>query len=307
VQGGPPPPLRDPGGGARSLADQVLDGVQLSGAPAEATRADGSLLRASVSGAPLRDAAGAAAGAVLLVEDVGEQIELRAALQRSATMGALGQLLGAVAHEVRSPLFGITATLDTLEVLHGPDPRMAAVETTLRREADRLALLMSDLLEYGKPAPRELQAARLAVPLAQAVRDTEQLARGAKVAVEVSLPASLQPLRLDEGRMAQVFRNLLENAVQHSPPGGVVRVEAAEELVRARAVVSVRILDSGKGFSPRDLTQLFEPFYTRRKGGTGLGLSIVQRIVEQHGGSVEAANQPSGGAQITVRLPVEAS
>ena len=104
----------------------------------------------------------------------------------------------------------------------------------------------------------------------------------------------------DPGRLAQVFQNLVQNAVQHSKEGQTVWVEARSD---GESWVECLIRDGGPGFKPEDLSRIFEPFLTRRRGGTGLGLSIVQRIVEQHGGTLAAANHPQGGALLTVRLP----
>jgi signal transduction histidine kinase len=103
--------------------------------------------------------------------------------------------------------------------------------------------------------------------------------------------------------MVQVYQNLIDNAVRHSPADGVVTVRAA--VVREGDVPwsEVTVADRGSGIPEDDLPHVFEPFFSRRHGGTGLGLSIVQRIVEQHGGEVRAANRPDGGAIMVVRLP----
>lgn len=111
-------------------------------------------------------------------------------------------------------------------------------------------------------------------------------------------------LPLHGRRMHQVFRNLLENAIQHAPEGGVVTLSGHLEESGGQAWWVLRVEDEGPGFAPEVLARAFEPFFTRRKGGTGLGLSIVKRVVEEHGGMVQAANAGSqGGAVLTVRLP----
>jgi len=100
-----------------------------------------------------------------------------------------------------------------------------------------------------------------------------------------------------------VFENLIDNAIQHSPRGGKVRVRVRQTERSGRPLVEARVEDSGNGFRPDDLDRVFEPFFTRREGGTGLGLSIVHRILDEHSGTIEAANRPEGGAVITLRLP----
>jgi signal transduction histidine kinase len=109
-------------------------------------------------------------------------------------------------------------------------------------------------------------------------------------------------IRMDRQRLVQVFQNLIENAIQHSLSGGCIVVEATEVPLDGRDWISYAIKDSGPGFNPEDLPRVFEPFFTRRRGGTGLGMSIVQRIVEEHGGSIVAGNRPEGGAVIVVRF-----
>jgi signal transduction histidine kinase len=110
---------------------------------------------------------------------------------------------------------------------------------------------------------------------------------------------------MEASRLVQVFQNVVENAVQHSPRGGTVKVSAAPAANGAGGV-SCLVSDSGPGFRPEDRARAFEPFFTRRRGGTGLGLSIVQRIAEEHGGTVTLANGPDGGALVGIDLPAAA-
>jgi signal transduction histidine kinase len=106
----------------------------------------------------------------------------------------------------------------------------------------------------------------------------------------------------DRGRMTQVLQNLIENAVHYCPPGGRVRLTLERRGRGDNERVECSVRDSGPGFDVADLPQLFQPFFTRRRGGTGLGLSIVKRIVYDHGGDVFAWNHPEGGAVVTIRL-----
>jgi signal transduction histidine kinase len=105
--------------------------------------------------------------------------------------------------------------------------------------------------------------------------------------------------------MLDVLRNLIENALQHSPAGGTVTLSACLVDGSPRGHVALSVGDQGPGFKADDTARVFEPFFTRRRGGTGLGLSIVHRIVEQHGGSVSVRNQDAHGAVVTVTLPLD--
>jgi signal transduction histidine kinase len=236
-----------------------------------------------------------------------ERAALETSMRQSETMAALGRLVSGVAHEVRNPLFGISSTLEALATrLRGREelrPHLA----TLRGEAERLDALMNDLLDYGRPTTQRLAPGRLDEVVAEATHATAPLAGRGRVRMECVLEESLPPVLMDRRRMVQVFQNLIDNAVRHAPEGGTVRVGGG--LVRHGGVewVVCTVDDDGPGFPPGDEGKAFLPFFSRRPGGTGLGLPIVQRIIEQHRGTVGAANRPGGGARLTVRLPVEAA
>jgi len=239
---------------------------------------------------------------LVLGRDVTERVRLEKELRRREVMSTLGALVGNVAHEARNPLFALQAGLDSLRGRLGnlgdaPDllTRLELVATS----AEQLQSLMQALLDYGKPIDRELKPVRLPKIADRAIADSALRAADRRVRVELSAPGEVPAVEVDEERVFQVLRNLVENAVQHSPEGGEVSVAC----LRHDGRVECAVTDSGPGFDPAELGQVFEPFYSRRPGGTGLGLAIVQRVVEQHGGGVEADNAPRGGGRVRFWLP----
>lgn len=223
--------------------------------------------------------------------------------ERRRAEEALRALVGGVVHEIRNPVYGILINLDALEATFGEDPRYVSFVAALRESAERIASLVNDLRDYGEPRTLNPEPHLVRGLVENAVRACEKLAadRGCAVAVELEEPALVLPL--NARRMHQVFRNLLENALLHSPERATVRVAARKTFSDGFYWWTFDVEDSGAGFDAETLSRSFEPFFTRRKGGTGLGLSIVRRVVEEHGGSVEAANRPEGGARVSVRLP----
>jgi signal transduction histidine kinase len=233
-----------------------------------------------------------------------EQIRLQESLRRSETMSAMGSLVAGVAHEVRNPLFGISSTIDALEARLGPREETQRHLGVLRGEVERLNKLMHELLNYGRPVDAPRTPGSISAVLDEAIRACAAEARAAEIAIEPRFTVGDACVAIDRVAMVQVFRNLLENAIQHSPPGGAVSVEAEVACHEGRPFLQCVVSDAGPGFREQDLGRVFDPFFTRRRGGTGLGLSIVRRIVDQHEGHVWAANRPERGAVVTVRLPL---
>ncbi len=239
---------------------------------------------------------------IVVLYEITAMVRLQRSLRHSETMSALGTLVAGVAHEVRNPLFSMTATLDAFEERYGSGetPRHLAV---LRSQLTRLTALMQELLEYGKPAALEMGPADLGEVVRQAVESCSALAEERQVSVRTDVSAAVPRVMMDRLRLIQMFANLVTNAIQHSPSGGTVLVEVQLPRADLGELVECTVRDNGPGFAPEDLPRVFEPFYTRRRGGTGLGLALVQRIAEQHGGVVTAGNGLSGGVVI-VRLPL---
>jgi PAS domain S-box-containing protein len=244
------------------------------------------------------------AGRIILVaRDISRQVELETSLRRSELMAALGTLVAGVAHEVRNPLFGISSVLDAFEARFGDAPAHQQYIDVLREELGHLNRLMEDLFDYGKPFSQEFREGSVYDVIASGIIVCESLVKQGQVKIFNKASKTLAPVMMDEKRLPQVFSNLIKNAIQHSPPGATVHVEAERISLDNRLWIECRVKDSGPGFQTEDLPRVFDPFFTKRRGGTGLGLSIVQRIVQEHGGKITAGNRPEGGAEIIVRIP----
>lgn len=228
-------------------------------------------------------------------------------LRRREHQAAVGAMVAEVAHEVRNPLFGITANLDAFEARHGTREEFRGFLEVVRGEVDRLVGLMDGLLEYGRASRIEPTLSSFHEIVAEAARSCLPRAEAARVVVENRVSAELPQARVDRTKLVRSFHNLMDHAIHQAPAGSAVRVEAHLEEAADRRWMAVQVADDGPGFRPEDLEHVFEPFFSKGADHSGLGMSIVSRIIECHGGTVVAANLPEGGAVVTVRLPIALS
>ena len=279
--------------------------ISASGASGVAEARDPSTRRSFyLLGSPWFRIAGEPPWCILTFRDVTPYTTMQGQLRRARTLEAMGSLVAGVAHEVRNPLFSISATVDALESEFGQRAEFGDYFPLLRSQVGRLTQLMRDLLEYGKPSVLRRGPTRLADVVRRAIRSCAALARERQVRVEEAVDGELPTLEIESARVEQALENLLANAIQHAPAGSAVRIGACLDTAGGAPAARCTVDDDGSGIALKDLEHVFEPFFSRRKGGTGLGLPIVQRVAEAHGGSVTAENRAEGGARFTLLLPV---
>jgi two-component system sensor histidine kinase HydH len=223
-------------------------------------------------------------------------------------LAALGQMAAGLAHEIRNPLGSIKGAAQLLQ------PAAAATGDVSKEfldiiveEVNRLNKIVSQFLDYARPYRGEQRP----LEVNEVVRKTLQLLvkEGNNVEIVPNFTDGLPPVRADAEQLVQVFLNLSLNALQAMPQGGRLLLSTslrrATRRGAAAAFLEVRFRDTGVGIPPGDLRSLFIPFFTTKEKGTGLGLPISQRIIENHGGTIEVRSQPNEGATFTVLLPVE--
>jgi len=233
--------------------------------------------------------------------------EAQARIIQSEKMAVVGTFASGLAHEIRNPLNSIALQLSILERRVAPLPKGVTGEIkelvgVIREEVKRLDNLVGDFLQFSRSNRVQYRPTALDALVDEVTRLLRPEARASGVSLRRQrIGEAIPDLRVDPEKMKQVVINLVQNAIEAMPEGGVATVESG--LVDGRAVLLVR--DSGPGL-PEGL-DVFQLFVTTKAQGTGLGLSIAQQIVLEHGGEIAAASEPGKGATFTVSLPVERS
>lgn len=255
---------------------------------------------------PLLNAEGKPAGVIISVRDVTMEKKLEQQIIQSERLAAMGQMIGGFAHELNNPL---TSILGMAELLQEGGVSEAAHKqiTILHQQARRAAEIVQNLQYFARPpAPGRSQ-----VNLNELVQRTVQMQayplRKSNITVDFLQEPAIPAVEADPNQLMQVFLNLLlnaEQAIRESREKGTIRVRIG----RNPDSVWIVFQDDGPGIAPENLTHIFDPFFTTRRPGrgTGLGLSICKTVLREHGGNIEAASAPGGGAVFTITLPMAA-
>jgi len=232
-------------------------------------------------------------------------------VKRVENLAMLGELAAGVAHEIRNPLASISGSIQVLNdsLSKGQAHVNKRLMDIVLREVDRLNHLVSDFLQFARPQRSKIEE----FDLNKLIKDTPYLFQTSqrwsqKIEVEATFQRPLT-IASDPQQLKQVFWNVLMNAYEAMPKGGMVRVRTERESgssssKEAERAVRIKVEDTGPGIDLSVIEDMFKPFSTAKKDGSGLGLAIVKKIVENLGGEVSGYNLQGGGAAISIVLPL---
>jgi nitrogen fixation/metabolism regulation signal transduction histidine kinase len=247
---------------------------------------------------------GAAPGLVIVFDDI-------STLLRAQRDAAWGEVARRLAHEIKNPLTPIQLSAERMRrrflgQMNEKDAEVLERAThTIVQQVEAMKQMVNAFSDYARAPAMEL----VSFDLNQLVTEVAELyrAQGAPVQLQLFLDAGLGLVEADRGRVRQILNNLLTNAFEalEGQVDGAVIVETRRIAVLGHPVLDLVVSDNGPGFQHEIIGQVFDPYVTSKPKGTGLGLAIVKKIVEEHGGRIEADNAPGGGARVRILLPLD--
>ena len=259
----------------------------------------------NVATTPLRDSDGAIAGSIVVIEDISTRVQLEEQLQISEKMASIGLLAAGVAHEVNTPLTGISSyTQMLLQGAEPDDPKTRMLEK-IERQTFRAAKIVNGLLNLARPAQVDSGPVDVNAVINDVLALLEHQLRNSRIQVRKELASTAPVVQGIEYKLQQVFLNLFLNARDAMPKGGwltIVTRGGADE-------ATVEVADTGSGIPADHLSRIYDPFFTTKDigRGTGLGLSITYGILQEHGGNITCDSNVGQGTRFTMTLPMASS
>jgi CheY-like chemotaxis protein/nitrogen-specific signal transduction histidine kinase len=248
-------------------------------------------------------------GFYVLVTDLTQRRQTEQALRDADRRK--NEFLATLAHELRNPLAPIRNSINILRMSGTADGGTDRIHEMMERQVEHMVRLVDDLLELSRITSGKIDLSIDRIEIAAIVRHgmetSKPLIEAGNHRLSVTLPAEPLTVEGDMVRLSQVVANLLNNAAKYTPPGGQIAVSVRRE----GQWIALAVRDNGIGIAPAALPNIFEMFvqvdqdHKRTQGGLGIGLALVKRLVEMHGGAVQAASAGEGkGSEFTVRLPL---
>jgi nitrogen-specific signal transduction histidine kinase len=286
---------------SKLLATCLSQGRTFRREEVEYTTPQGELRQLGVTISPILGKSAQVSGALCLLSDLSELAALQRQVQVKESLAALGELSAGIAHEFKNALATISGYAQMIR--RESEGETAENAQLIVDQTRALTHVVTEFLKFARP----LDLSTEEVPLRSVVDRVITEIQEAIPEVAISWGGEFESIAGDEGLLRQALLNLTRNAAEAAagqPFGGRVDVHGAIERVPSGELQRITITDNGPGIAADDLSRIFVPFYTTKTNGTGLGLAIVQKIIVQHGGSVEVRNQSQGGAEFIVSLPL---
>ena len=239
-----------------------------------------------------------------MLDGLRAKAELEDRLNNAERAAVIGRLTSAIAHEVRNPLNFINLSIDRVRSKYPPSDasdRQAFDKLlgTIKEETGRLNRLVTDVLNFGRPANLNKRTFDLGAGIEGVLEIVRAQADAQGVRIDARIPETPVEILADAQKMTSCFSNIVINAVQAMPDGGILTVTVENNGDH----VVVCVGDTGHGVPLDALDRVFEPYYSTKDTGTGLGLAVTKKIVEEHGGRISASSAPGSGTTFEVELP----
>ncbi len=244
-------------------------------------------------------------GATLREKIAGEK-QIEDQLRHAERLAALGRLIAGVAHEVRNPLATIGLRVQMCQQISGDEAVQDSCAVALA-EIERLNGMVSRLLSFSQPVQLLTEPVNICQLIEERLERAADRARSVRVRFLTNFPVDRRPVPLDASRMAQVFDNVIQNAIESmSQSGGTLCVNVASNGTKqsGRQEMCVEFNDTGSGMEPSVMRRVFDPFFTTKSTGTGLGLSICHELIRAHGGEIQLRSSMGHGTSVRLLLPV---
>ncbi|MCL4493119.1 MAG: ATP-binding protein [Nitrospirae bacterium] len=240
----------------------------------------------------------------------------RQQMERAAKLASLGEIVSGIAHEIKNPLAGISCAVQVFRSELDENDSKKVIINEILNQVNRLDRTVKDLLSYAKPKPPQLLLSGINDVMEKALFFVYPEAKKQNIAIETRIEKDIPDILMDTDQIQQVFLNIIINAIQSMPAGGVLSIsisgkgyqEIKDEIggsLNCGRILIIRFQDTGKGVAPEDLECIFEPFFTKKSKGTGLGLSISRKIIQEHGGEITVKSALGKGSVFTIYLPVK--
>jgi signal transduction histidine kinase len=240
-----------------------------------------------------------------LREKIAHEKEIESQLRHAERLASLGRLVAGVAHEIRNPLATIRLRVQMCR-RDASDPKVKESCFIALEEIERLNSLVNRLLSFARPIQLQLEPVDLKGLVRERIRSFEELALQKQIQLMTNLPNRNFLAMVDKDRMAQVFDNIIQNALEAmSEHGGTLSVTLSPyaEKDHQASGVNVEFQDTGKGMASAVVTHVLDPFFTTKPTGTGLGLSISHELVRAHGGDIRIESREGRGTSVRITIP----
>jgi len=272
-------------------------------------RHDGEVVEGTLSAALIYDTKGNEIASVGSFVDLRERLEMERALRRtqeqllqSEKLAAMGRLTSQVAHEVNNPLYGIMNTLELLKTEVSPDSKRRKILEMAHSETIRLSDMLRKMLSFSKPDQEERQPVDINSVIDEILLLHEKQLRELDIKIASQFTEELGLINASKNQLRQVFLNMVANARDAMPGGGTLTVTTSGDAEE----INVIIADTGMGIPEKNLSKIFDSFFTTKDEvkGVGLGLSVCYGFIKDHGGDIQVTSRVDAGTTFTITLPI---